>query len=250
MSVARKSARPNFDSKSLVTGVITSCNRHALLDRTLDSFFAMNSYPLRQLIVVEDGETIAEQLKEKYGAQEIVWISTGRRVGQIAAIDYAYSHVRPPYIFHMEDDWEFYRSRFIEASLTVLERRRKCLQVWLRALNDTNGHPVGPRIHITGGVRWRRLAFNYGEWHGFSFNPGLRRLSDYVILGGYGSCSQFNFEYPRRSESAISQWYRDRGYYAAILCDDKGRGFVRHIGDYDHVGRPSDYASTSMGAAK
>jgi hypothetical protein len=41
-----------FSANSCVAGVITSCNRHHLLDRTLSSFFANNSYPLRQLIIV------------------------------------------------------------------------------------------------------------------------------------------------------------------------------------------------------
>src|SRR5690349_1972728 len=115
--------------RSTVTAVVTSCDRHDLLDRTLGSFFANNTYPLRKMIVVEDGERVAVDLREKYKSKTIEWISTGRRVGQIAAIDYAYSRVKTPYIFHFEDDWEFHQSGFIEGSLKIMKHHRKCLQV-------------------------------------------------------------------------------------------------------------------------
>src|SRR5690242_12389323 len=95
-------------SRSLVTGVVTSRDRHDLLHRALESFFVSNTYPLQKVIVVEDGERSAVKLQEKYQSERVEWISTGRRVGQIAAIDYAYSRVKTPYIFHFEDDWEFH----------------------------------------------------------------------------------------------------------------------------------------------
>ena len=97
-------ARPEqlFAPLSPVTGVLTSCDRHDLLERTLDSFFATNTFPLRELIIVEDGDTVPHHLRRKY-ASNVQWLSTGRRVGQIAAIDYAYSRVQTRYIFHAVD---------------------------------------------------------------------------------------------------------------------------------------------------
>jgi hypothetical protein len=154
-------------------------------------------------------------------------------VGQITAIDYAYSRIKTPYIFHLEDDWFFYRSGYMEKSLTVLESNPKCLQVWIRALNDTQRHPVEEHVYNTYGVEWRRLAFNYfheGEWHGFSFNPGLRRLCDYVSIGGYGIHTRFDPANPGLAESTISRLYRRRDFYAAILSDGNGSGYTRHSG--------------------
>ena len=225
-------------SRSRVTGVVTSCNRHHLLERTLDSFLANNTYPLEQIIVVEDGDQISYELQDKYKSQRILWLSTGRRVGQIAAIDYAYSRVKTPYIFHFEDDWEFYRQGFIERSIQVLRRHRKCLQVWIRSLKDTSGHPSEPRTRRVNDVRWQKLTLDYeGIWHGFSFNPGLRRLADYVAIGGYGNCAQFDFRRPNKAEAAIGRLYKDWGYFAAILSEPI-EGYVKHVGTGQHVGPP------------
>lgn len=233
-------------ARSGVTVVVTSCSRHALLEKTLESFFSFNSFPVTRIIIVEDGEGIAEDLAVKFARKPISWISTGTRVGQIAAIDYAYSRVKTPYIFHMEDDWEFYEPGFIEKSMQILRRNPRCLQVWLRALDDTNLHPVAKETHDTRGVLWRKLAWDYenawGTWHGFSFNPGLRRTADYVAINGYGRVSSFDFHDPGNAEIAIGKFYRDRAFYAAILCDKQARGYVRHIGQDQHVGPPDPHS--------
>lgn len=224
----------------MITGVLTSCGRYDLLQRTLESFYRFNTQPLVQLIVVEDGPDIPSEIRKCFSRYGIEWISTGRRVGQIAAIDYAYSRVTTPYIFHLEDDWEFYRAGFIEKSLTVLDANPKCLQVQVRAITDTQRHPVEPETHCDGGVEWRRLALEHhfeGVWHGFSFNPGLRRLGDYVSIGGYGVHTTFDPAKPDASESEIGKVYRARDFYTAILVDAHGVGYVRHIGEGRHVGK-------------
>lgn len=227
----------------MITAVLTSCGRHDLLKPTLDSFFSTDGGQVEKLVVVEDGPAIPERFREVYNSREIEWIDTGRRVGQVAAIDYAYSHVRTPYIFHMEDDWEFFRSGYIRKSLDVLRSNPKCLQVWIRALDDMQGHPVLPHIYHDGDASWHRLAFNYLKvWHGFSWNPGLRRLADYVSTGGFGAHARFDPAKPLSSERRIGDVYRARDFYAAALCDSGGIGYVRHTGNGRHVGAPEDKA--------
>lgn len=220
-----------------ITAVLTSCGRPLLLRRTLLSFFKHNDHALDQFIVVEDGPEILLQVANEFYEHDITWLATGERVGQIASIDYAYSHVRTPYIFHLEDDWEFYRSGFIPASLAVLQEQPKCLQVWIRRLTDTNKHPVEPYNYRSGEVSWRRMALSFRDsWHGFSFNPGLRRMRDYVAIGGYGHFAKFEFNKPLLAEKSINKIYHKRGFFAAILANEEG--FVRHIGRAEHVGAP------------
>lgn len=235
-------AHRKSESPGLVTVVVTSCGRYDLLRQTLDSFCAFNGFPIDRTIVVEDGNEIPDSLKERYG-KPIDWLCTRRRVGQIAAIDYAYSRVSTPYIFHMEDDWEFFRPDFIERSLAVLANNSDCLQVWIRALSDTQRHPIEPQALLDQGVAWRRLMCDYDlngwKWHGFSFNPGLRRLSDYVAIGGYGKHARFDFSRPWSAEHAIGEIYRERGFFAAILSDADGLGYVRHIGRDRRVAPPA-----------
>lgn len=226
-----------------VTAVVTSCGRHDLLRRTLDSFFAFNSHPIARMIVVEDGPEIPPDVMHGYEDRNILWLSTGRRIGQIAAIDYAYSHVTVPYIFHFEDDWEFYRPSFIERSFVVLTHDPLCLLVWLRAVNDTQRHPAEPDVFLESGVRWQRMAADHDIqgtlWHGFCFNPGLRRTADYVAIGGYGKHARFDFAIPWKAENQIAKVYRRAGFHAAMLTDADGAGYVRHIGRNRRVPPPA-----------
>jgi hypothetical protein len=221
----------------VITAVLTSCGRYDLLKLTLDSFFATDGFQVEKLVVVEDGPAIPQEFRNAYVGRHIEWIDTGRRVGQVAAIDYAYSRVCTPYVFHMEDDWEFYRGGYLDASLEVLESNPKCLQVWIRAVDDMQGHPLLPHVYGQGDAAWQRLAFDYlGVWHGFSWNPGLRRLADYVSIGGFGLHARFDPAKPLSSERRIGEVFRARDFWAAALCGADGAGYVRHTGGGRHVG--------------
>ena len=90
---------------------------------TLDSFSKYNTYPVREYIVMEDGDgeknRILEAKYRQHNFQE--WLSTKKRVGQIAAlVDAAYRNIKTEFIFHCEDDWEFTSPGFMEKSLAVL----------------------------------------------------------------------------------------------------------------------------------
>ena len=208
-----------------VTVVITSCGRQDLLEHTVDSFLRWNTYPIARYVVTEDSgiRHVNDALKRKYAALPIRWIERGRR-GQLFCVDDAYAQVKTPYIFHCEDDWEFYGRGFIEASRAILERRPEIMQVHIRSEDDTGGHPLEPDVQVVHGpmgeIRFRQLSFGFeGHWHGFSLNPGLRRLADYRRIGRY---------VPFRYEAHISEVYKRHGYCAVTLC---GAGYVRHLGD-------------------
>ena len=216
-----------------VTAVLTSCGRQDLLERTLDSFLAFNSFPLEQIIVVEDGPVGTNAaLMRKFKHHPIVWLGTNWRVGQIDAIDCAYALVDTEFIFHLEDDWEFYSSGFIEKSIPVLDARPECFEVLIRAIDDINGHPLLPDIESVAGIAYRRLTLGYlGSWHGFSFNPGLRRTADYRRIGSYGEHVGHGRFRPTNAEADLSLLYRNLGFYCVILSDNDGRGYVRHLGE-------------------
>ncbi len=105
-----------------VTVVLTACNRADLLEKTLDSFFEMNTYPLKRFIIIDDGMNFGcnDFVKEKYEFP-IELIYNDPKLFQIKSIDYAYSLVDTEYIFHMEEDWLFLKKGFIEDSMKVLE---------------------------------------------------------------------------------------------------------------------------------
>ena len=84
-----------------VSLVITSCGRFDLLERTLDSFFEYNTYPIKEVIITEDsteGKKL-EKLVSKYKDQNFKLIVNETRIGQIKSIDKAYKEVNTEYVF-------------------------------------------------------------------------------------------------------------------------------------------------------
>lgn len=223
-----------------VTVVVTSSDRHDLLEQTLDSFVRHNSYAgVRRVIICEDSYRYPHFIEgaEKYAAYDMAVLNFRPRLGQLLSIDVGYKYVDTDYIFHCEDDWEFYAPGFIETSLAILESSPHILQVHLRRPDDV--FPMGELDYTVdvGGkfALIERGVAPVGEWHGFSFNPGLRRLADYKRLGSYSGQLLTPRYRTQHFEAFIGELYRDLGYKAAISLFNGGKGFVRHLGHGRHV---------------
>jgi hypothetical protein len=222
-----------------ITICITSCGRWDLLERTLKSLVQFWDGPSRpKLIIYEDTNNDIELSKfpgyffpDFFGGVEL----SGGKIGQIGAISYLYSRVTTPYIFHCEDDWEFTRTGFIQKSLAILEEKPMTCQVWIREPNDRNGHPaIGQVITLESGVKYQLMKTGFrGVWHGFSFNPGLRRLSDYQKLFPKGMYADIHWSpsNPLQAEQLVGKQYFRHGYRAATLLE----GYCKHIGNNRHV---------------
>ena len=225
-----------------VTVVVTSCNRHDLLARTLQSFLDKETeHRIARILVAEDGNANPKNVCDRFGAE---YFCTDERVGQVRLIDLAYEKVTTPYIFHLEDDWEFLRPGFMEKSRARLEADPKTLLVQLRHWN-----PDEKLTYIAPDQSWGLVDPAPATlWHGFSFNPALRRLSDYKLLGSYSKQRLTQSIIPLVASSALpyeveaSEFYFRRGYHAAIL--DR-QGFVRHIGEERHIKHTEDFNSIS-----
>lgn len=219
-----------------VTVVLTACNRPDLLEKTLDSFFEMNTYPLARFIIIDDGmnEGCNDFVKSKYEFP-IELVYNNPKLFQIKSIDTAYSMVTTPYIFHMEEDWEFIKPNFIEHSKEVLEADDNIIQVWLRGLDDaTVNHPHTDDVFEMNGRNLVLLKYT-GVWNGFSFNPGLKRLKDWAVLpNGYDGCERIT---PAEQsggvtlECDISIEYAKRGMIAMRFVES----YVRHTGWGRHI---------------
>ena len=96
------------------------------------------------------------------------------------------------------------------------------------------------------------MATGYCDcWHGFTFNPGLRRLSDYRLLGGsYEKQPRTMYVVAKTPTAALpfeveaSAFYHRLGYRAFIL--EEG-GYVRHIGEDRHVTSAADRSPDLIG---
>ena len=222
-----------------VTLVVTSCGRFDLLKKTLQSLFQYNTYPIADVIIIEDSGTTDKMLF----LQEIIpvpyqLVKNKKPLGQMASIDKAYKMVKTPYIFHCEDDWEFYKSGFVEASFEVLFHDPSVITVWLRSHTDTNGHPIEGVDRFAGSSKYHYFTLHYkGYWHGFSFNPGLRRLSDAKKLMPFSKLEILVKDKDENKtlvgEADLSVHYKNLGYRAAIT--GIRTGYVKHIGWGHHV---------------
>lgn len=215
-----------------VTVCITSYNRFDALSKTIDSFLEFNSYPIEEIIVIEDSTNIKmkEKVLKKYG-NVINFIFNEKNIGQVKSIDKIYSLVKTPYIFHIEDDYIFYKSQFIEHSLVILENCLNIHQVWIRGhmlKPDQQPYFLESEIKQVEDVRFKMVKSpNLGDWTGFSFNAGLRRLSDYknMFPQGYGAFHNYDNSY--LSEFNCNQQAAKFNYRACQLltgyCDT---GFI------------------------
>ena len=217
----------NYQFLDSVTFCITSCNRNDLLFKTIDSFIETNAYPeyiFKWLIREDSGiESVAKEIMDRYPFFEVEY---GTNIGQGESIDILYDKVCTEYIFHCEEDWYFNGNKeFLKQSLEILEEYKDIYQVWIR---KNMSH-------------WAEFFrdfkdFNFGivkdkhldMWNGFSWNPGLRRLTDYNTMFPEGFKK---FITTHRSGGILERdcmlHSRKFNYKAAILKDC----VCEHIGD-------------------
>jgi hypothetical protein len=195
-----------------ITFVITSCGRFDLLEECLESFFTYNTSPISRYLLVEDsGDHQVHDIIAKFNVP-IEVIVNDPPIGQTAAIDRAYHRVTTTYIFHCEDDWRFFRSSFIEESLLLLKHDPSITAVVCRRPGQNPHFDLifqNSLLQSFDHVRYRIPdPWLDPYWLGYSFNPGLRRLSDYQLLGSFSKWGH---------EANASMYFKLRGRMVAVL---------------------------------
>ena len=207
-----------------ITLIATSSNRFDLLCRTFDSFARLNKYPIARYIVSEDStsEKCYNNIKARYGHKMEV-ILQPERLGYSAHLDLLFSMVETEYVFNEECDWLYEKNKkFMEQSLTILENNPDIHQVWIRGKD--HHHPLG-ESYLLNGIKVRDVLKGYqGRWHGFSLNPGLRRMSDIKKFFPNG-LKEFG------DEIICNEHVEKMGYKAVALVDS----CIKHIGWNRHV---------------
>ncbi|AZC15946.1 glycosyltransferase family 2 protein [Pseudomonas sp. CMR5c] len=221
-----------FSETSDISVVVTSCGRFDLLKRTLESFDRFNTAPIRRVFITEDsGDKEVENCIPEHWRAHTQFFVNVPRLGQLRSIDLAYEQVQTSWIFHCEDDWDFYREGFIEESQVLLENDPQALQVWLRSFHhDLAVH--SPYIFlnerkVVDGIPFYLLGSHKADWQGFSLNPGLRRKVDYLLHAPYSAFS---------GEKDLSRIYARDNRHGLILENDA----VLHTGFGEHVELPKE----------
>jgi hypothetical protein len=214
------------------TVVITSCNRPAYLQETLQSLLASDLTGIARIIVIEDSASpdIAPLVARILGGLPHLFLQNDGNRGQIYAIDRAYAHVETDYVYHAEDDWIFPQGLRLSESRAVLDHHPAISAILGRNLKKyprkrimRNKH--GPIVCHAGTTAFVKVDMSWSDtWGGFSFNPGLRRMADYHALGRYGQIGP---------EAQISRHYRTKGMCTAFLLG----GQITHIGDVHTIKR-------------
>jgi len=231
-----------YNIYSNVTMVITSCNRMDLLLETLESFTNYNTYPIKKILLIEDSGIINKKyiytkLSNIVSQENIEVIVNDVNLGQMYSVDRIYTRVNTKYIFHCEDDWNFYSYSFIEKSQKIFNmydqpERENLLQIWLRNHNELiNFAPFTKYSSMLEelGVKYNYVFSSNPHWKGFSMNPGLKKLEDYQNIGNYEKIID-NFNYICEYcvfESLIGIYYFNHGFITISLDLD---GYVDHLG--------------------
>jgi GT2 family glycosyltransferase len=211
------------DEKNDVSVVFTSCGRLELLEKTIKSFLKYNTYPIDKYIIIENEkqENTEHVVSEIFKDLNFLLIINDENIGQVSSIDKAYSFINSEYIFHCEDDWEFYNKDFIQYSIDVLKHNKKYINVNIRKRFDGEKgsmHPISEKLYTDSNTCFHEYELNYlGTWHGFSWNPGLRRNSDYKFIKNY---KQY------KDEAGVGNFYKEHGYLAVCLEEE----YCKHLG--------------------
>ena len=167
-----------------ITLVTTSCGRPELLRRTLESL-AQCDVCFHDTIIVEDSKEAPPSWihsnPQLTNLGPIRWLANGKKCGTLYSLDTAYEMVTTPYIFSCNAEWLFGRSPFLLPSIDILERHPDILQVLVREDASVSRAPGTTRVFD--------VSFDDadGRSGGFSFAPGLLRLSDYHRIGSYSA---------------------------------------------------------------
>ncbi len=209
------------------TIVLTSCGRFDLLRQTLASLLARLDQPARRILVIEDsGDARVEAAVANLGAPVEVLVNQPQ-LGQMKSIDKAYATITTPLVFHCEDDWEFLRSGFIAESLAILNARADVSMVGLRPRGELNPLVRESALEHLGETAYFTLDPSlHPEYFSYSFNPGLRRMSDARAIGPFSALGH---------EADVSYAFKQAGFRIANLETPA----VRHIGDGRHVDDPA-----------
>lgn len=211
------------------TVALTSCGRFDLLEQTLGSLLPRLDGPLAEVLVAEDSGDkrvfdVVQQFIGKF--PEIEVIVNDPPLGQVKSIDKMYSRIKTEWIFHCEDDWEFFADGFIEKSFLILDEFDQYSMVSLRDREKFGADQFFPGPHSVSGVEFFAIDPSARPiWAGLSFNPGLRRMQDYKVVGPYADLAVIALE------RHVSYCYQELGYSIVHLAEPA----VRHIGAGRHV---------------
>ena len=211
-----------------VTLFITSCGRPKLLRRTIESFVKYNTYPIKEVIICEDSakEGIVDFTKDIF-PYPVIFCYNEVRSGQMKTIERYTPLIKTPFVFHLEDDYEFFDYGFIELSFKIMDTDKNIALVLLEESQYDY-----PKEDINNPLCYKILCYGYKKeiLSTFSWRPSLKRIEIQRLRMPYQ---------PWDDEYTIQLLMNKLGYYSVIsterLYKEGTKGFCVNIGVNDHV---------------
>jgi GR25 family glycosyltransferase involved in LPS biosynthesis/GT2 family glycosyltransferase len=214
---------PPQSALGLITVTITTCKRLDLFRRTMTSFMhnCTDLHLVDRWLCVDDNSSDEDRrvMRDLYPFVEFIW-KTPAEKGHAVSMNRLRQEIKTPWVWHMEDDWEFIRAApYLSECLQVLQEDTgygQCLvnQNYMEIASDLPTIKGGIPCTTTGGVRYLEhehlsrdvFAAKYGEgqlqnayWPHYSLRVGLTRRQVFETVGAFSEVSEhFELEYARR----------------------------------------------------
>ena len=233
----------------LITFSITTCKRYDLFEQTINSFLncCTDVNLISKWICVDDNSSQEdrEKMEKNYPFFKFYWKNKNEK-GHAQSMNIILDLVDTPYLFHMEDDWKYFKPHhYIQDCLEVLNSNDKLGQCLINRnyAEESTDTILGGIFHTTtNGTRYyihdyqpdiEQFINKYGAgpncayWPHYSLRPGLNKMSVLKEIGTYNPCAaHFEMDFSHR--------YIQHGYQTAFLdeisCLHTGR-LTKDIGD-------------------
>lgn len=207
--------RDKDSDKQLITITTTTCKRLDLFKKTVNSFIACcldyDKFEIDKWVVIDDNssEEDREEMKRLYPFLTFVY-KTPAQKGHARSINMMLRHVKTPYLFHLEDDWQFYhKDNYFTYLYQVIQEDDSYKQVLLNNMYSeipehdafvggywrrTQSEPILNYIeHEYTATQEEQIAFNQrwqfkpncSYWPHFSFRPGLSKMELFKTIGDF-----------------------------------------------------------------
>jgi hypothetical protein len=218
-----------------VTLLVFSCvGRAHLLQATLASFRRQCDFAFAEVVYAHDGE-MDPAAPGWVGANRLV--QNCQRAGYVRSIMQALAIVRTPYVFWVEDDWEFTHPVDVAGFVAAMEAHPAWLQVRLSKISPLAPEEIAQPLGLAG---------LHQSGSAFSANPHLGRTR--LLQEGFAAYYASPRTTANTFESYLEGWVNRTGALCAVLAPPGAAPSVAHTGYLESTGRQWHAAVTLSGA--
>lgn len=224
------------ENNKLITFTITTCKRYDLFEKTINSFIncCKDINIIDEWLLVDDNSTEEDRnkMKKNYPFFSFYFKRTEEK-GHPKSMNIIKNKVDTAFIFHMEDDWQFFhKDNYISNCLEILTKNDKYGQCLL----NKNYGETEKDINIIGGISEKTISgikyfiheycknedeyknfykkhgegLNSAYWKHFSFRPSLIKKYIFDMIGDFNEkVGHFEQDYSNR--------YFEKGFLSVFL---------------------------------